>query len=637
MCGITGLSLSHPTDWAERRITEMTSSIRHRGPDSDGHFANAAQTTWLGFRRLAIRDLDPRANQPMVSASGRTAVVFNGEIYNVDELTAKFLPGVSLRTTGDTEVFLEAFERHGATIFSECNGMFAAAFLDVASGRLTLVRDRMGKKPLFLFEGNDFLAFGSELRTLRSFGLEPDPEQLPFFFHFGWFPAPLTFFKKTTQVRPGESVVIANGHVVSRQKYHDFTDWAWGTKGDVEIGADGLNELDALLADAVKRRTLSDVPIGAFLSGGIDSSLVAAYLQATGHRDLPMFTVAISNKNEAPYATAIAQHLNLSHTILPFDSDQLLKSLEEFHDTYEQPYTDSSGLPSMLLCQAVKQHVTVALCGDGGDEFFGGYQRYDWFRQALRGQQIPSIARALLGRIAPWVDRRRGLRIQRLLETRDAAGLYATIINSWTCSEPLPLSAELNRNASAPEQLVRDLFARMKCDALSKAACFDATYYIPEDLQVKLDRASMQVALEVRSPLLDARVARWGAELSPSVKFQSGPKSVLRNLLARHVPRPLFERQKQGFSIPLRTWLRGPLRDTVHEMLHQRAVRECGWLDTARMDLIETRFQRGDDEYAAPLWSLFVLAHNLQRNAATQTTTITNRNSNLLPKINRAA
>ena len=637
MCGITGLSLPHPTEWAEPRIQEMTASIRHRGPDSDGHFANPGKTTWLGFRRLAIRDLDPRANQPMVSASGHTAVVFNGEIYNTDELTAKFLPGVSLRTTGDTEVFLEAFERHGTTIFAECNGMFAAAFLDVASGRLTLVRDRMGKKPLFLFEGKDFLAFGSELRTLRSFGLEPDPEQLPYFFHFGWFPAPQTFFKKTTQLRPGESVVIANGRIISRQKYHDFTEWAWGTKSTEEVGVDGLNELDDLVADAVKRRTLSDVPIGAFLSGGIDSSLVAAYLRATGNRDLPMFTVAISEKNEAPAAAQIARHLDLSHTILPFDSDQLLSSFDQFHDTYEQPYTDSSGLPSMLLCNAVKQHVSVALCGDGGDEFFGGYQRYDWFRQALRGQQIPAVARALLRRIAPLVDRRRGLRIQRLLETRDEAGLYATIINSWTCPQSLPLTTELSRNVTAPEQLVRDLFARMKCDSLSKAACFDATYYIPEDLQVKLDRASMRVALEVRSPLLDVRVAQWGAELSQSVKYRSGPKSVLRDLLARHVPRTLFERQKQGFSIPLRSWLRGPLRNTVHETLHQRAVRECGWLDLKRVDAIEAQFQRGDDEYAAPLWSLFVLAHNLQRNATAQTAKMSDRSFDQVPKMNRAA
>ncbi len=615
MCGITGLSLAQPTAWAERRLAAMTASIRHRGPDSDGRFADLRGTTWLGFRRLAIRDLDPRANQPMVSASGRTAIAFNGEIYNTDELTARFLGGFSLRTTGDTEVFLEAFERHGSAVFSECNGMFAAAFLDTHSGRLTLVRDRMGKKPLFLHEGPDCVAFGSELRALRPFGLEPDPQQLPYFFRWGYFPAPRTFFRRTTQVRPGEFVEVAGGRILARRQYHDFADWAWGTQHELDIEA-----LDRLVADAVARRTLSDVPIGAFLSGGIDSSLVAAYLQKTGHGDLPMFTVAISDKNEAPHAAAIARHLGLRHTSLPFDADRLLGLREAFFESYEQPYSDSSGLPSLLLCEAVQKHVTVALCGDGGDEFFGGYQRYDWFRQALLGQRIPSLARTWLRRLAPWIDRRRGLRLQRLLETRDEAGLYATLIDGWTCGGPLPLAGIPGADADAPEQLIRDLFARLRCDPLSKAACFDATYYIPEDLQVKLDRASMRVSLEVRSPLLDIRVARYGAELASSIKYRNGLKSVLKELLARHVPRPLFERPKQGFSIPVHSWLRGPLRDTIHETLRQRHLRECGWLDPERVAAIETQFQRGQDEFAVPLWSLFVLGHTLRRHAEAQET-----------------
>lgn len=616
MCGIAGLSLDHPAWWAKERLTEMTDSIQHRGPDSDGHFADARQTAWLGFRRLAIRDLDPRANQPMVSASGRTAVVFNGELYNTDELTTKFLAGVRLRTTGDTEVFLEAFERHGSAVFSECNGMFAAAFLDVASGRLTLVRDRMGKKPLYLFEGPEFLAFGSELRTLKSFGLEPDPDQLPYYFHFGWFPAPHTFFRRTTQVRPGEFIEVLSGQILARTMYHDFTKWQWGTRQSLD-----LDELDHLVTDAVDRRTLSDVAIGAFLSGGIDSSLVAAALQRTGHAELPMFTVAISDKNEAPYAAAIAKHLGLQHTSLPFDSEQVFARLDDYLDAYEQPYSDSSGLPSLLLCDAVKQHVTVALCGDGGDEFFGGYQRYRWFQNARMAQHIPSFARRWLQAIAPRVDRRRGLRLQRLLETRDDAGLYATLMDGWTCGGALPLSNSGYAMNSAPEQLVRDVFARSHGDPLSKAACFDATYYIPSDLQVKLDRASMRVALEVRSPLLDHRVARFGAELASSIKFRRGPKSVLRDLLARRVPRSLFERPKQGFSIPLKQWLRGPLRNVVHESLNQRSVRETGWLDTTRMNEIESSFHHGQDEFAVPLWSQFVLARTIQRLAESRSAT----------------
>lgn len=614
MCGITGLSLKYPVEWAERRLAAMTSSICHRGPDSEGHFADAHHTTWLGFRRLAIRDLDPRANQPMISASGRTAIAFNGEIYNTDELIAKFLGGLTRRTTGDTEVLLESFERFGPSVFEHCNGMFAAALLDIDSGRLTLVRDRMGKKPLFLREMRDGLAFGSELRTLQSFGLEPDPTQLPFFFHFGWFPAPRTFFQQTTQVRPGEYVEISNGRILSRRLYHDFTTWNWGTQRELK-----LDTLDELLADAVSRRTISDVPVGGFLSGGIDSSLVAAHLKGTGHGELPMFTVAISEKNEAPHAAAISRHLGLPHHVLPFDAERLLKRLDNYFDTYEQPYADSSGLPSLLLCQAVKQHVTVALCGDGGDEFFAGYQRYEWFRKALLAQRVPSFARTWFARWMPRLDRQRGLRLQRLLETRDAAGLYAALLNSWTCGGDLPL-ADSNDGSAAAEQLVRDVFSRLRCDSLSKAACFDAMYYIPDDLQVKVDRASMQVALEVRSPLLDFRVARFGAELATSTKLRGGLKSVLKDLLARHVPRPQFERPKQGFSIPLRSWLRGPLRSVVHETLRQRCVRECGWLDISRVAEIETEFQRGHDEYAAPLWSLFVLGRTLSRLASEKET-----------------
>lgn len=616
MCGITGLSLSHPTDWAEGRLAAMTDSIRHRGPNSDGQLADDQKRSWIGFRRLAIRDLDSRANQPMISASGRTAVVFNGEIYNTDELAAKFLPNTTRRTTGDTEVFLEAFEQHGTKIFDECNGMFAAAFLDVASGNMTLVRDRMGKKPLFLFEGPDFLAFGSELRTLRTFGLEPDPEQLPFFFHFGWFPAPRTFFRQTSQVRPGEFVKVSGGRIRSRQLFNDFTQWSWGSRQSVD-----LDELDRLVADAVLRRTLSDVPIGAFLSGGIDSSLVAAGLQATGHAELPMFTVGISDQDEAPHAAAIAKHLGLPHTILPFNAVGLLERLDDYLDAYEQPYSDSSGLPSLLLCETVKQHVTVALCGDGGDEFFGGYQRYQWFRQALNAQRIPAFARSWLRSLAPRVDRRRGLRLQRLLETRDEAGLYATLMNGWTCSGSLPLTTRTSEQDSAPEQLVRDVFGRVFADPLSQAACFDATHYIPDDLQVKLDRASMRVALEVRSPLLDVRVARFGAELSPSIKFRSGSKCVLRDLLARRVPRSLFERPKQGFSIPLRAWLRGPLRNIVRESLNQQCIRETGWLNFGRLSEIETAFQNGHDEFASPLWSCFVMARTIQRLAESRTET----------------
>lgn len=611
MCGIAGLALRHPAPWAESTVVEMTDAIAHRGPDSDGHLASLDQRVWLGFRRLAIRDLDPRANQPMVSASGRTAIIFNGEIYNSAELSAKHCRNVQLRTTGDTEVFLEAFERVGSAIFEQANGMFAAAFLDVCSGEVTLVRDRFGKKPLYLHETPDGLAFGSELRTFRRFGLQLDPSSLPLYLHFGYFPSPLTFFRGTTQVRPGEFVVVHCGEIRRRQKFFDVTQWAWGQRDSAD-----QNTLQPVLSDAVSIRTLSDVPVGGFLSGGIDSSLVAALLKSTGRSDLPMFTVSFNDgaADESPFAAEIAKHLGLSHQILPLDESRLPELIDDYLDCYEQPYADSSGLPSMLLCEAVKQHVTVALCGDGGDEFFGGYARYDWFRRALLAQRVPSVARALLGRLLPTLDRRRGLRLQQLLETRDAAGLYAQLIGGSAIVSPSELLCDVPSSRENPaEHLVRDLFARVPADPLSQAACFDAAYYIPDDLQVKMDRASMRVSLEVRCPLLDHRVTRFGAELTTRTKFCDGQKTILRDELARFAPRRLFERSKHGFSVPMRAWLSGPLRDGVHEAFCQRSVRECGWLNSATLLRLERDYHAGRTELSSTLWMLFVLAKFVDR------------------------
>ena len=614
MCGIAGLALRDPAPWAGPFVTDMTDSIAHRGPDSDGQLSSPDQRVWLGFRRLAIRDLDPRANQPMISASGRTAVIFNGEIYNSAELAAKYCRGLALHTTGDTEVFLEVFERIGSALFEQANGMFAAAFLDLPSGEVTLVRDRMGKKPLFLHETPDGLAFGSELRTFRGFGLQPDPSSLPLYLHFGYFPSPHTFFRDTTQVRPGEFVVVHRGEIRRRQKFFDVTQWAWGQRDSA-----AQTTLHPALSDAVSIRTLSDVPIGGFLSGGIDSSLVAALLKTTGRSDLPMFTVSFrdGSADEAPFAAEVARHLGLDHRILSLDERRLPEMIDDYLDCYEQPYSDSSGLPSMLLCEAVKEHVTVALCGDGGDEFFGGYSRYGWLSRALQAQRVPQLARSLLGRMLPLLDRQRGLRLQRLLETRDPAGLYAQLIGGSAFASPSDLLSDVSTTADkSAEQLVRDLFARVPADPLSQAACFDAAYYIPDDLQVKMDRASMRVGLEVRSPLLDHRIARFGAELTTCGKFANGPKTILREALARFVPRQMFERPKHGFSVPMRAWLSGPLRDVVHETFRQRTVAECGWLNSATVLRLEREYHSGRTELSAMLWLLFVLARFVDRTAA---------------------
>jgi asparagine synthase (glutamine-hydrolysing) len=610
MCGFTGLSLAEPLPWAEHALHQMTAAIAHRGPDSDGFHVDARQTSMLGFRRLAIRDLDPRANQPMQTASRRTVVAFNGEIYNSKDLARRHCAPLSLRTSGDTEVLVESFESRGDDIFRVCNGMFAAAFLDRDSGTMTLVRDRIGKKPLYLYEGNGFVAFASELRCFEPFGLEWDAEALPSYFQFGHYPAPLTAFRNTTQLRPGECITLRYGRIIGRRLWHDYTDLPWGTQSEVD-----LDELDRTVSDAVAIRTLSDVPVGAFLSGGIDSSLVAAQLKASGHDSVPTFTVAFDadSHNEAPFAAKIARHLGLEHIEIDIDPKSLPDLVTDFVDCYEQPYADSSGLPSMALCREVRKYVTVALTGDGGDEFFGGYQRYEWFQKALLAQNFPATFRRLVGTALPILDRRRGPRLQKLLAADDPAGLYAQLMRTWPLDSSASILDGVNTDDSASQQPFRDVFHSLDCDPVSKAQCADAMLYLPGDLQVKMDRASMRYSLEVRSPLLDYRVTEIGVTLSTQTRTQNGLKSVLKTLLAKHVPEKMFDRPKKGFSVPMRQWIAGPLRDLVHDTLSQQQLRECGWLNLRTTDRLLRDFDSGRPEVRDPLWMLLVLGQSFLR------------------------
>ena len=604
MCGIAGLSLAHPRPPAAEVMERMVELLRHRGPSSGGVFASPDKTNWLGFRRLAIRDLEARANQPMLSMSARTAIIFNGEIYNTQQLVDCYLSKHPFRTTGDTEVVLELLEEYGLEVIPELNGMFALAFLDIASGVIWLARDRMGKKPLYLFEADSTVAFASELRALKPFGLRTDPQQADWFLHFGYFPSPHTFFKQTSQVCPGEIVKLHAGRVQARRRYHRFTDLVWGQREPDH------RELESLLADATRLRTLSDVPRGAFLSGGVDSALVCA--QLAQQDKLPAFTVAFQDEahDEAASAATTAAELGVPHQIIDIPQSDLPVLAADYLDCYEQPYADTSGLATMLLCRAVKQHVTVALSGDGGDEFFGGYARYRWFAKFLKLQHVPLFARRAMGVCLSRMYSRRGSRLSTWLNANDPARLYAEILRNWTATRPTQLVPEL-RDETRPVDLVADTFRQLHgADALSRAACFDASYYIPDDLQVKLDRASMAVALEVRCPLLDFRVAEAGAALRTDAKFRGGSKAVLKQLLQHHVSPSITQRPKRGFSVPLGRWLAGPLRSYVQETLRARKVRELGWIRAETAEKIWREFLTGKTWNAHCIWMFLTLIHH---------------------------
>lgn len=605
MCGIAGLSLPEDHPNASRVVRAMTVSIAHRGPDSDGYAASPNGKAHVGFRRLAIRDLNPRANQPMVSASGKSVIVFNGEIYNSDELADRLLSDVPLQTSGDTEVLLELLERHGGAIVPELNGMFAFAHVNLASGRMLLSRDRMGMKPLYLYEKAGICAFASELRALKPFGLEFSAEQVAMFLHLGYSPAPHTFFGNTTQVRPGEIVTLSGGEVISRQFYHQFTNVPWNqTEQD-------LDQLEALLRSSIELRKLSDVPVGAFLSGGVDSALVAASIQSGDSKPIPTFTIAFRDQrhDESRHAGATAAELGLRHHVIEIEERALPTLALDYLDCYEQPYADTSGLVTMLLCRAVKDYVTVALSGDGGDEFFGGYQRYNWFRMGLAAQRVPGWVRQLGALGVTKVDGMRGRRLARWLQASDPAELYAEILRNWNATPLEELIDTQVMDGCDAVELVRDHFRRTDGDSLSKASSFDATYYIPDDLQVKLDRASMKVALEVRCPLLDYRIADYGRMLRSEVKYRQGLKTTLKALLRRSVSPEVLQRPKHGFNVPLARWLAGPLRDLLSDTLHQRNVQETGWLNYSTVMRIWNEFLGGQRQHAHHVWMLFGLAH----------------------------
>ena len=604
MCGITGIHLTDPDPSAHGFVLQMMDAMDHRGPDSAGTFASDDARVWLGFRRLAIRDLDTRAGQPMTSASGRTTIVFNGELYNTDSLARRFCPDVKFHTTSDTEVLLEAIERAGIeTVLPECNGMFAVGVFDTTTQVLKLARDRLGMKPLFIYEGQDFVAFGSELRVFHQLGLEPDPCQIEYFLQFGYFPAPRTFYRRITQIHPGEIVKVDRGRVQARIKYFRLSDLKWGTQASID-----WDELDTSLTSAVHARLVSDVPLGSFLSGGIDSSLVAARLPRTG-APCPTFTVGFSDANfdESSFASEIANALTIPNHRIEYPDFNVEGLIDDFIDCYEQPFADTSGLPTMLLCRQTRQHVKVALSGDGGDEFFTGYQRYRWYQRLLTAQKSPWYLRKLAERIARSSHPNQKSRIDRIFAARDPAELYAELICAWTAG-PISSITDTTDPVASPADLVRETFAEKNLDPITAASYFDAKYYLPDDLQVKVDRASMRVGLEVRCPLMDVDFCRHGAMLSHRTKLKNGLKTVLRHLLRRDLKRELFERPKSGFSAPVSAWLRGPLKDRVGDTFRSRRLHESGWITSSEIGRIWQAHLAGNNQLASSVWMIFMLA-----------------------------
>lgn len=597
----------------------MADALIHRGPDAGGRWQDADAGILLLHRRLSIIDLSPLGNQPMVSESGRYVIVFNGEVYNFAELRAELEQlGAHFRGRSDTEVLLSAIERWGVRdALVRTNAMLAFALWDRHEQTLTLARDRFGEKPLYFAIAEGALLFGSELKALRphpDFPRRVDQRALAAFLRFGYVPAPRSIYEGVSKVEPGTLVRIDRARRVTTERY-------WSVGEDVARGKrerfrgsslEAVDELERLMRAAVKTRMVSDVPLGAFLSGGIDSSTVVALMQAQAGTRVKTFTIGFreSGYDEAWAARKVAAHLGTDHTELYVTPAEARDVIPKLPSLYDEPFADSSQIPTYLVSELARRSVTVALSGDGGDELFGGYGRYKLARRLSRMiQLVPRPSRRLLAsalRRVPVVGRgalhrtlERTRRWSDLLATDGSRAVYRSLVSVWRERD-----AVLKEDVHADEPLP---FAHDSLRSFEEWMMYaDTLSYLPDDILVKVDRASMSVSLEGRIPLLDPGISRFAWSLPFDLRVGPTGKTPLKQLLARYVPRELFERPKMGFGVPIREWLRGPLRDWAESLLDERTLAADGFLDHKVVRKRWDEHVRGVHDWQYALWFVLV-------------------------------
>ena len=549
-------------------------------------------------------DLSPAGHQPMESACGRLVITYNGEIYNCPELRRELeAAGLVFRGHSDTEVIVEACALWGIEqAVTRLMGMFAFALWDRLARRLWLARDRMGIKPLYWSLQGGVLLFGSELKTLRvhpAWRGEVDRDSLAVYLRFCYVPAPRSIWQGVHKLRPGCILSWSPGSEPAIATYWDLRRLAQGEHHPLSA-AEEVEQLDALLRDAVGRHMVSDVPLGAFLSGGIDSSLVVALMQAQSSRPIRTFSIGFSEASydESPHARAVARHLGTDHTELMVEPRHALEVIPGLARHYDEPFGDSSQSPTLLVSELARRHVTVALSGDGGDELFAGYTRYTvarrfggalgavplWLRRLAAGavKAVPSSAWDLAFKVVPGRLRpsHPGDRLYKLAEVLTVAGpdeFYRRLVSHWHAPDPVVIGGHEPRTLVDDPALIGEV-----PDFVARMQVRDMLTYLPDDILVKVDRASMAVALEARVPLLDHRVVEFALARPPALRIRHGlGKWALRQVLHRYVPPALVERPKMGFGVPIDSWLRGPLRDWAEALLDERRLRHEGFFDPA--------------------------------------------------------
>jgi asparagine synthase (glutamine-hydrolysing) len=608
MCGIAGL-----IDWraatsgdALRHAGErMIETLRHRGPDAGAVWAAADQGVVLGQRRLAIIDLSPTGAQPMHSADGRYVITFNGEIYNYRDMRRELeAAGRSLRGNSDTEVLLEACALWGVERAIERSiGMFAFALWDCEARTLVLARDRLGIKPLYYVITSDQTFFASQLKAFRvipSWKPSIDADAVAAYLRYAYIPQPHTIYSEARKLPPGHILKLRPGVVEEPKPFWDLRAVAAAgqRRNDPEPDAqEAVEQLHSLLCDAVRLRMIADVPLGAFLSGGIDSSTVVAMMQAQSARPVKTFSIGFheSHYDEAASAKRVAEHLGTDHTEFYVEPRHAIDVIPHLAEWFDEPFADASQIPTYLISELTRRHVTVALTGDGGDEVFGGYNRYYWIPRLARAlnavpRPVSRVSAGALLRINPelwdrvfacipaaWRPAQPGDKVHKLaklLQYPDADAIYRRVISQW--HEP----ERISRAGREPDDaLDARLLAQEFPDPLARMQVRDMLGYLPDDILTKVDRATMAVGLEGRVPLLDHRVVTYSCRLPASYKVRlTGRKWLLRQVLARYLPNRLVDRPKMGFGVPIGSWLRGPLRDWAEELLSPARLTAYGFV-----------------------------------------------------------
>jgi asparagine synthase (glutamine-hydrolysing) len=640
MCGFAGILTTNPSADNELRaaVEKMARRIAHRGPDDSGTWTDAGAGIAFGFRRLAIIDLSALGHQPMHSASGRFTVVFNGEVYNYRQIRSVLeAEGWSFNGHSDTEVICAALERWGVEgAAKQFVGMFAIAAWDKDTRQLSLFRDRLGIKPLYYYHRPGILTFGSELKAIAagpSFDRTVDRDALAAYLRYLYVPAPQTIYRHVRKLLPGHILTIpsVSGSLAESKPYWSLTDaYARGaTEQFAGSDDDAVDELAALLSDAVRLRMRADVPLGALLSGGIDSSTVVALMQANSTRPTRTFSIAFpgSTFDESAHAARIAQRLGTDHTEMAVTGDDALAIVPALPEMFDEPFADASQIPTYLVCKLARRDVTVALTGDGGDELFAGYDRYVQGERVIGGlRHVPHGIRSAIGTavgiagarsldrlgdtasaIIPRLAVRRvtATRLRKLgnlLRYESADAMYKSLLSAWQSPEALVAAQSTSHGRVDVE------FAKTKRFPLrDRMMLLDQQTYLADDLLAKVDRASMAVSLEARVPLLDHRVVEFAWRLKAQHKVRDGRgKWLLRQVLYRFVEPALVDRPKMGFSVPIGAWLRGPLRSWSEELLFSGAAEAGALLNLQSLRPAWRTLQTGDDEHALAFWAVLM-------------------------------